>query len=78
MGGITTGDENPQSNSCSTLKCCPEKQAQFEQCVIQSAQRDIGNEPHWYKWVPAINDCCVWANRIVGSCWNKYCANCCK
>jgi RHS repeat-associated protein len=73
-GGITH-DEDPSKNSCSTMKCCPEKQAEFDQCVKQAAEADIGHEGNMF--FPAIHDCCTWSNGIIGKCWNKICA-CCK
>ena len=75
--GITVGDEDCNRSTCGTLKCCPEKQAEFDQCVKQSAEADIGNEGTL--WIPALRDCCVWSNRVVGKCWNKTCGQCeCK
>jgi RHS repeat-associated protein len=72
-GGITH-DEHPSKNSCSTLKCCSERQAEFDRCVKQAAEADIGHEGNAF--FPVIHDCCTWSNGIIDKCRNKTCAYC--
>jgi len=72
--GITLDDEICSDSFCDTIKCCPQKEAEFEQCVSHSAQADIGQEGGW--WVPPIHDCCTWSNGIVGKCWHQHCKCC--
>lgn len=71
-GGGIHGNENPGNNSCGEIKCCGD-QAAFENCVITEATAATGNEGN--VWVPAIHDCCTWANRVVGKCKKRHCKN---
>lgn len=76
MEGITIGDENIQKNTCFTLKCCPEKQAKFDECVKESISKDLGTEIYFAFFT--LYDCCTWAHKVVGPCWNKHCGCCNK
>jgi RHS repeat-associated protein len=67
------GNESPENNSCSVIKCSCGDSAAFEKCVNEEAAAAKGNEGNI--WVPALNDCCTWANRIVGRCKQKHCKN---
>jgi RHS repeat-associated protein len=69
-GGGIHGNEKPGNNSCGDMKCCGDETA-FENCVITEAKTAQGNEGNI--WIPAIHDCCTWANGIVGKCKKKYC-----
>jgi len=73
--GITVADESCGGEYCRKVKCCPQNQAAFEQCVSASAGAEIGGEGGW--WIPTLHDCCTWSHRIVGECYKKYC-KCCK
>lgn len=74
-GGGIHGNENPGNNSCGEIKCKGD-QAAFENCVITEAAAAKGNEGNI--WIPAMHDCCTWANGVVGKCMKKHCKNNCS
>lgn len=74
-GGGIHGNENPGKNSCGEIKCKGD-QAAFENCVITEAATAKGSEGNI--WIPAMHDCCTWANGVVGKCMKKHCKNNCS